>query len=130
MRHLLALLWVGISLPCLSQQVFNRAYEYGYPRNQFRNLIVHNDTIVCYGMARTETLPHRQCLFVARLDSSGAKIDHTLICDPLGGTLDMDINWADMIATSDGGYAMTAGTVTRNDGAFVKLRSDLSVEFV
>jgi len=42
----------------------------------------------------------------------------------------MDINWADMIHTADGGYAMTAGSVTRNDGAFVKLRSDLSVEFV
>ncbi|MEQ1747737.1 MAG: T9SS type A sorting domain-containing protein, partial [Saprospiraceae bacterium] len=130
MRHLLALLWVGISLPCLSQQVFNRAYEYGYPRNQFRNLIVHNDTIVSYGMARTDTLPHRQCLFVARLDSSGAKIDHTLICDPLGGTLAMDINWADMARTSDGGYALTASSITRNDGAFIKLRSDLSVEFV
>jgi len=124
------LLWVGIAYSCLSQQVFNRSYDYGYPRNQFRNLIVHNDTIVCYGMARTDTPPYRQCLFVARLDSSGVKLDHTLVCDPLGGTLDMNINWADMIHTADGGYAMTAGTVTRNDGAFVKLRSDLSIEFV
>jgi len=130
MRHLLALLWVGISYSCLSQQVFNRAYDYGYPRNQFRNLIVHNDTIVGYGMARTDTPPHRQCLFVARLDSSGLQLDHTLVCDPLGGTLAMDINWADMINTSDGGYALTASSITRNDGAFVKLRSDLSVEFV
>ena len=130
MRYILMLLWVGISWPGLSQPVFNRAYDYGLPRNQFRNLIVHNDTIVCYGMARTDTPPYRQCLFVARVDSSGMNLDHTLVCDPLGGTLDMDINWADMIHTADGGYAMTAGTVTRNDGAFVKLRSDLSVEFV
>jgi len=42
----------------------------------------------------------------------------------------MDINWADMITTSDGGYALTASSITRNDGVFVKLRSDLSVEFV
>ncbi len=81
-------------------------------------------------MARTDTPPYRQCLFVARLDTSGIKLDHTLICDPLGGTLSMDINWADMIHTADGGYALTASSITRNDGAFVKLRSDLSVEFV
>jgi len=86
MRYILMLLWVGISCSCLSQQVFNRAYDYGYPRNQYRNLIVHNDTIVGYGMARTDTPPYRQCLFVARLDSSGIELDHTLICDPLGGT--------------------------------------------
>ena len=42
----------------------------------------------------------------------------------------MDINWADMIHTADWGYALSASSITRNDGAFVKLRPDLSVEFV
>ena len=42
----------------------------------------------------------------------------------------MGINWADIIVTSDGGYALTASAFNNYDGMFVKLRHDLSVEFI
>jgi len=130
MRHLLAVLWVGITYSCLSQQVLNRTYDFGYPRNQLHNLIVHNDTIVGYGRAYSNDPPYKQCLFVARFDSNGTALDHNLICDSLGGHLTMAINWSEIVGTSDGGYALTASAFDRHDGLFVKLRSDLSVEFV
>lgn len=123
---------LGLAAPCLllSQPGFNITPDFGYPRDHFRNLIVHNDTIVCYGMARKDTVAYQQCLFLARFDSSGVPIDSKLICDSLGGTLTMAINWSDIVTTSDGGYAITAASFDRYDGIFIKLRHDLSVEFI
>lgn len=57
-------------------------------------------------------------------------MDHALICDPLGDLLAMDINWADIIVTADGGYALTAASIYRNNGVFVRLGNDLSIEFM
>ncbi len=130
MRYILALLWVGISWSCFAQQVFNRAYNFGTPINYIENLIVHHDTIVGYGLTFSEFPPYKQCLFIARFDSNGVVLDHNLICDPLGSHLTMAINWSEIIVTSDGGYALTASAFDRHDGLFVKLRNDLSIEFM
>jgi hypothetical protein len=119
-----------VALTAFSQSGFNRIYDLGYPRNQFRNLIVHQDTVIAYGIARMDTFPNLQCLFLARFDSSGTSIDSRLICDSLGDYLSMNINWAEIIRTSDGGFALTAASIIRNNGVFVKLRQDLSVEFI
>jgi Secretion system C-terminal sorting domain len=138
------LLRAGIKLPivlthlacfynlfAVAQPGFNRRVDIGYFTNQFRNLIVHHDTIVGYGMAYTQFAPPRkQCLFVARFDSSSVPIDHKLICDPLGGFYSVDINWGDIIQTSDGGYALVGASFTRYDGLFVKLKKDLSIDFI
>ncbi|MBK6932377.1 MAG: T9SS type A sorting domain-containing protein [Saprospirales bacterium] len=129
MRLTIVLLWIALAYPAFSQPGFNSTYHFGYPRDHFRNLIVHQDTVVAYGMARTDTFPYRQCLFVARFDSSGVPIDQALICDALGGLLSMDINWAEIITTSDGGFALTAASFNRYDGMFIKLKNNLSVEF-
>ena len=127
---MLVLLWVGICFPGLSQQVFNRVYDFGFPRNQLHKMIIHNDTIVGYGRAYSNDPPYKQCLFVARFDSNGIVLDHNLICDSLGGHFTMAINWSEIVVTSDGGYALTASAFDRHDGLFVKLRADLSVEFL
>lgn len=113
-----------------AQPGFNKHYDFGYPRNQFRNLFVYQDTIIGYGIARVDTPPYQQCLFLARFDSSGTPIDNRLICDSLGGAFSADINWSDIVTTSDGGYGLTAFAIGRYDGMFVKLRGDLSVEFI
>ncbi len=130
MRIILMLLWVGISWPGLTQQVFNRVFILEHPANYLENMIVHNDTIVGYGITFETVPPYRQCLFVARFDSNGVFIDRRLICDSLGGAYTMAINWSKIVATSDGGYALTASAFDRHDGLFIKLRNDLSVEFV
>lgn len=93
-------------------------------------MIVHKDTIVGYGITFEAAPPNRQCLFVARFDSNGTFIDRRLICDSLGGAYTMAINWSEIVATADDGYALTASAFNRHDGLFVKLRSDLSVEFI
>ncbi|MCB0531317.1 MAG: T9SS type A sorting domain-containing protein [Saprospiraceae bacterium] len=124
------LILTQLAFSAFSQPGFNRIYDLGYPRNQFRNLIVYQDTIIAFGIARTDTFPDLQCLFLARFDSSGTAIDSKLICDSIGDYLSMNINWAEIISTSDGGYALTAASIIRNNGVFVKLSQDLSVEFI
>ncbi len=121
---------MGCPFIVISQPGFNITPEFVYPRNQFRNLIVHNDTIVGYGIARMDTSPFQQCLFLARFDTSGTLLDSKLICDSLGGSFTMGINWSDLVLTSDDGYALTGSAFDRHNGIFVKLRHDLSVEFV
>lgn len=121
---------MNLTLTAFSQSGFNTIYDFTYPRSQFRNLIVHQDTVIAYGIARMDTLPNLQCLFLARFDSSGVPIDSRLICDTLGDYFAMDINWAEIISTSDGGYALTAASIFSNNGMFIKLRQDLSVEFI
>ncbi|MDX2134913.1 MAG: hypothetical protein SFV52_09010, partial [Saprospiraceae bacterium] len=125
-------LLAGLLLPAggWGQPGFNQAYDYGYPRNQFYKILVVNDTVVAYGLARQDTSPSQQCLFVARLDSSGQQIDHRLICHPDGWPYAADMLWSSISATTDGGYALTAFTFSTYDGMMVKLRADLSVEFI
>ncbi|MDX2135416.1 MAG: hypothetical protein SFV52_11530 [Saprospiraceae bacterium] len=124
-------LLAGLLLPAGSwgQPGFNRTYDFGYPVHETYKLVVKNDTIVMYGLARQDTSPFQQCLFLARFDSIGQPVDHKLICDPNGGTYTAGINWSSIISTSDGGFALTAGSFEANDGMLVKLRYDLSIEF-
>jgi hypothetical protein len=113
-----------------AQPGFNQHYDFDFPRNQFRNILVTRDTIIGYGIARVDSSPFQQCLLLARFDSSGSTIDNFLICDSLGGALSADIPWSDMIETSDGGYGLTAFTLGRDDGMFIKLKSNLQPEFI
>lgn len=128
----LFLQWLCIAMPFFvrAQPGFNIAYDLGYARNQLRKIIVVEDTVVACGIARNDSLPNLQCLLFARFDSNGVAIDNRLICDSLQDALSVAVNWTDLIRTNDGGYAFTAGCVFRNNGMLVKLRSDLSVEFI
>jgi len=130
MQRILFFLWFLNPCTAVSQPGFNNTYDLGYYRNQLHNLTVHNDTLVGYGRAYSDLPPNKQCLFVTRFDSSGIPIDNALICDSLGGHLTMAINWSDIVITSDGGYALTGASFDRHNGIFVKLRNDLSLEFV
>jgi hypothetical protein len=132
MRHLIILVALVLTLPIglFAQPGFNQYYDFDFPRNQFRNILVTRDTIIGYGIARIDSSPFQQCLFLARFDSSGSTIDNFLICDSLGGALSTDIPWSDMIETSDSGYGLTAFTLGRYDGMFIKLKKDLQVEFI
>jgi hypothetical protein len=114
----------------LAAKPFNRTYDFGLFNHHFRNLMVRGDTIVGYGIMRDSLPPCQQCLFVARFDSSGTFIDYARMCDNLGRAYTMDAPWSELTGTSDGGYAMTGASIARYDGLFLKLGSDLSVDFV
>ncbi|MCC7506848.1 MAG: T9SS type A sorting domain-containing protein [Saprospiraceae bacterium] len=111
-----------------AQPGYNITPELGYFREHFRRIIVHNDTVVAYGIAFSADT--QQCLLVARFDTNGVKIDDKLICDTSGLILTMDINWSKVIKCSDGGYALTAALLFNFNGAFIKLSPNLEVEFV
>ncbi len=114
----------------ICQPGFNNKYDEGFPRNQFRRVLVINDTIIGYGMARPKDPPFYQCLYFARYDSSGLFIDNQLICDSLGWALSTGELWADIEQTNDGGFLATAFTFASNDAMAIKFDRHFQTEFV
>jgi len=113
-----------------AQPGFNLPLDMGYPLNHLRDMIVHNDTIIGYGIALDDTIQWKQVLILVKMDSSGNIVGSTMIQDSLGDKLAIDKDWGKIIATSDGGYAMTAATVNRNSALLIKVNGDLEVEFI
>ncbi|MEZ4957657.1 MAG: T9SS type A sorting domain-containing protein [Saprospiraceae bacterium] len=67
---------------------------------------------------------------MVKFDSSGNILNSTIILDSLGDKLSVDKTWGKIIATSDGGFAMTAATVFRESAFLIKTDGDFNVEFV
>ncbi len=93
-------------------------------------MIVDNDTIVGYGIAFSDTVEWKQGLLLAKLDSSGALVKTNFVLDSLGDVLTLDKFYGKIIATADGGYAMTAAAYFRNSAFLIKVNRDLEVEFI
>ncbi len=114
-----------------SQPGFNKIYNLELPINHLKEMIVHNDTIIGYGLAKTtDTLNWQQGLLLVKFDSSGNLLQHKLLLDSLGDHYTNGTYWGDIIATEDGGYALTAAAFYRNSAFLIKLKNDLEVEFI
>ncbi len=111
-----------------AQPGYNITPDLGYYRDQLHRITVQDDTITGYGRGFNDSL--QQCLLVARFDTNGVALDSRLICDTAGGVFTMSINWSKIINTKDGGYGLTAAIFDRHNGLFIKLRNDLSIEFI
>jgi hypothetical protein len=112
-----------------AQNSFNLAVDLGLVNNNFRHVIVHDDTIVGLGMARADTITWQQGLLVAKFDSAGSLLASTLLLDTLGAHLAVDRQWGKIARTSDGGYALTGATTSRRDAILFKLDASLQEEF-
>lgn len=112
------------------QPGFNMLKDIGFPRNRFNDLLVDNDTIICYGLAYNDSLNWQRGLLLAKYDSSGNFIKSNLILDSLGDFLSIDQYWGRMVKSYNGGYAMTAAPLGRNSALFVKVNNDLEVEYI
>ncbi|MCW5924259.1 MAG: T9SS type A sorting domain-containing protein [Saprospiraceae bacterium] len=107
------------------------AIDVGMPTNQFRDMLVADDTIIGYGLAyELVNNSWQQGLLLAKLDSSGKVWKTKLILDSSGDHLGIDKHWGKIVKTSDGGYAMTAAPFYSNSAVLIKTDSDFEVEFI
>lgn len=93
-------------------------------------MIMVNDTIVGYGIGFDNPVNGEQGVILVKFDSSGNILNSTIILDSLGDKLSVDKTWGKIIATSDGGFAMTAATVFRESAFLIKTDGDFNVEFI
>ncbi|MCC7504923.1 MAG: T9SS type A sorting domain-containing protein [Saprospiraceae bacterium] len=116
---------------CLTGQTgYNSLIDLGYPTNHFLHMCMRGDTIIGYGVAYKDTTQWQQGVLLVKLDSSGQIIDTTLVLDSFGDHLTLTSYYGDIIATTDGGYAMTTSTFYRNSVLLIKVDEILNIEFI
>ena len=127
---LLALLLINPSL-LLSQSVFNIAHDLGWPTNHFEDMIVDNDTLVCYGITSNNIdSVWVQGLLLSKFDSSGNHVMSKIINDPYGDFFSIDKTWGKISKVSDGGYVMTSAPLFRDGAVLIKVNHNLELEFM
>ncbi len=93
-------------------------------------MIVHEDTIVAYGVGFNNNIEWKQGNFIVKFDTLGNLLFHNFIIDAKGDLLSTHKYWGNIIRTQDGGYAAVAATVYRKSAFLIKLDRDLQVEFI
>lgn len=93
-------------------------------------MLINNDTIIGYGIGFSDSVEWEQGLILTKFDSSGNLIKSVFILDSLDGVLAVDKHWGKLIATTDGGYAMTAAAFYRESAFLIKVNRHLEVEFI
>lgn len=113
-----------------TQITFNKIIDLPYFNKEFYDLIVHNDTIVCYGRGRiTPELTTLGVVFV-QLDELGDTLRTNIVTDTTEDFLGIDRYWGKVITTPDGGYAATTAPFYKNDAWLIKLNSSLEPEYI
>ncbi|MEQ8703010.1 MAG: T9SS type A sorting domain-containing protein [Phaeodactylibacter sp.] len=110
----------------LRAQSFNIAEDLGYQSNYFERVIVHNDTIVALGTARTDSL--ESGVLIALYDSTGQRLASQLLTDFGGEGLYMLDNAGGFAPANGGGYVIIAYSI-RFNAIFIKLDEHLNEEF-
>ena len=113
-----------------SQSEWNFLPGLSYPQAQITDMIVDDDNIIVYGDAFNNAIEWKQGLLIAKLDTIGTVLKEVFLLDSLGDKFAVDDLWGKIIPTSDGGYAATAATVSRESAFLIKLDHDLDVEFI
>jgi hypothetical protein len=114
----------------MAQPGFNLIHKTDFPRNRIYDMLVDNDTIVCFGVAYPDSTFSQQGVLLVKFDSSGNYINSNLILDSLGEHLTAYYNYGGLAKGHGGGYALTAATFGRNSSLLIKTDDNLQVEFV
>ncbi|MEZ4963461.1 MAG: T9SS type A sorting domain-containing protein [Saprospiraceae bacterium] len=132
MKHSTCTLIISFALllPCIAQPGFNKIFKSAYPKGELYDMIVHNDTIIGYGVAFSDTVEWKQGLLLVKIDSSGNLLTSNLVLAPEGDFYSIHYFWGKIAATPGGGYAMTAAPFYSNSAVLIKTDADLEVEFV
>ncbi|MEY3243410.1 MAG: Secretion system C-terminal sorting domain [Bacteroidota bacterium] len=128
MRPIFILLWLLPLQFAYTQSSFNYLFDYGYPINHFRDVIVHDDTIVGLGIAYPDSFNLQQGILLAKIDSNGTLLQKKLILDSLGRDLVIVNPGSKIIHTSDGGYALMAAPIQTDGSILFKLNHNLDIE--
>jgi hypothetical protein len=128
MRPIFILLWLLPLQFAYTQSSFNYLLDYGYPINHFRDVIVHDDTIVGLGIAYPDSFNLQQGILLAKIDSNGTLLQKKLILDSLGRNLVIPGPGSKIIHTSDGGYALMAAPIQTDGSILFKLNHNFDIE--
>jgi Secretion system C-terminal sorting domain len=112
-----------------AQPGFNIGYSMGYHSNRFYDVAIKNDTIIAYGSGQDSLAGFKKGVMVARFDTLGNLIDKIMVLDTSNSIYSIDRSYGRLIATADGGYAMTTVTISSGDGVFIKVNNKLELEF-
>ncbi len=129
-KMLIGLQLLLISIAYGQGTTYNMAKSLPYPQANFFHMIVHEDTIVAYGVGFNNNIEWKQGNFIVKFDTFGNLLSHNFIIDAKGDLLSTHKYWGNIIRTQDGGYAAIAATVYRKSAFLIKLDRDLQVEFI
>ncbi len=113
----------------LAQPGFNKVTTTDYPQGQLFDMIVHNDTVIGYGLAFNDSVEWTQGLLLVKFDSSGNLLNSNLILAPEGDFYSIHYHWGKITTAPGGGYTMTAAPYYSNSSVLIKVNNDLEVEF-
>ena len=123
-----ALFFVLLYNGSLSAQAgWNESYDFNSGINQFKTILVDNDTIVFVGYANTPDSPFIKSALVGRIDSNGQTINYEIFEDSLGDILDVGGN---LVKNKADQYAFLTGVLFRNSDALYVFDSNLSLHTV
>lgn len=112
-----------------AQPGFNQVYDLGFNYQLMRDIVVHNDTVVGYGIAQLDST-FQQVILLTQFDSSGNLLNWDTIADPAGDFYSMGKSWGKITPTRDGGYALTAAPLVKNAARLIKVNGELETEFI
>lgn len=124
-------LCINFILPSLlhSQNGFIQSYCYQDEYSVvFNDIILEGDTLVIYGRARNP-LNGQIGLYFTKMDTFGNILLEVTHYDAQGDDYFFELD-TDLLACSDGGYALTGKAFFRNSPVLIKLKHDGTLDFV
>ncbi len=128
MKNILTVLFLALINQLNAQIGFSKTHELNAPGATFHNVIIHNDTLIAVGTARSDSLSPWGLLF-AKLDTLGNLISTKNYFDPAGDHYVFLENY-DIIKTSDGGYLTVGNFFSSYKGFVVKLDGEGNLDFL
>lgn len=113
-----------------TQSYFNKIITLPYFNNEFYDLIVHEDTILCYGRGRK--FPNISTLGVTftQLNQFGDTLRTNIVRDTTEDFLGLSRIWGKIVNGANSGYAATTATILKNDAWLIRLNSNLNVKYI
>ena len=128
MKYIFILLGL-FPVPAYAQPGFNQVYDLGFSYQLMRDMVVHNDTVVGYGIAQLDSTL-QQVILLTQFDSSGNLLNWDTIADPTGDFYSMGKSWGKITHSQGGGYALTAAPLAKNAARLIKVNGQLETEFI
>lgn len=131
MKYIYTIIFLSFISFTIAQSTFNKIINLQYRNVSMYDFLVHNDTLVGYGLTRANStdLSTQGVLFV-QLDADGDTLKTRIITDTTEDLLSISAFWGKIVATPDGGYAATTAPFVKNEAWLIKLDAELKTEFI
>jgi hypothetical protein len=129
MKKILFLFILQIPLFVQAQSSFNLVQDYGFPINHFKDVIVHQDTIIGLGIAFPDSTAQQQGILLVQMDSNATILRKKLILDTLGRDLVINSSSRKIKPTKDNGYIFMVATPQDRDAILYKVNANFEIQF-